>query len=376
MYVNRVPPDARIGAHENGFDNQGAFIPMNLVRILASHAVVLATLFSAWPAHAQWWNLNDHRPPKFWHMQPPPKIEYTHRTVRDAASSANAAFWNDDFAKLDRMYDEMLQGNVRAADGTSMLQPFQEVFEQAGSSPVFDKTMERWAQASPDSRLRPLAQAVRWEGDAWRARGGSYSSQVPGESMQLFTERLARAAKALAHAEPEGRNSPIWYWVALIVAGSSGRPDAQFDALFAEAAGRFPYYQPLYYTRVNYLLPQWGGSFEAVDKFVNDSVARTSAGEGEAFYAWLYMDIAPKVRGDLFETTLASWPRMKKGFEDMLAHHPDVWNKNLYATWACRARDKETTARLLVELGDRAKLGAASEGITTESCRRFASSMS
>lgn len=343
-------------------------------RRIVSSVFSAALLFSAVPASAQWWNLNDHRPPKYWHMDPPLKVPYTHQVMLDEGYSANAAFWNGDFAKLDRMYDEMLKDGVRATDGTSMIQPFVAVFENAGSSPVFDKTMQNWAQVSPDSKLRPLAQAVRLEGDAWRARGGAYDS--PEESMKIFREKLAAATHALQQAEPEGRSSPIWYWVALIVAGSSERPAAQFDALFDEAAGRFPYYQPLYYTRANYLLPQWGGNWAAVDRFVNDSVARTSASEGDAFYAWIYVDVATKVQGDLFENTLASWPRMKKGFEDMIARHPDVWNKNLYATWACRARDKETTARLLVELGKDAHLGAESAGIGTESCRRFAESMS
>lgn len=345
-------------------------------RRIVSSAFAAAILVASVPALAQWWNLNDHRPPKYWHMDPPPKVVYTHQTVRDAVASANAAFWNDDFRKLDRMYDEMLQGDVRATDGTSMIQPFAEVFAQAGSSPVFDKSLQRWAAASPDSKLRPLAQAVRLEGDAWRARGSAYGYRVPEESMRIFREKLAAAAHALQDAEPEGRKSPIWYWVALIVAGSSDRPAEQFDALFDEAVARFPFYQPLYYTRVNYLMPQWGGNWAAVDRFVNDAVARTSASEGDAFYAWIYADVATKVDGDLFESTLATWPHMKKGFEDMLARHPDVWNRNLYATWACRARDKETTARLLVELGKDANLGAASEGIGTESCRRFAASIS
>lgn len=62
---------------------------------------------------------------------------------------------------------------------------------------------------------------------------------------------------------------------------------------------------------------------------------------------------------------------MKRAFDDMVARHPDNWNRNVYATFACRARDKETTARLLAELGDKAQLGAWSSGISTESCRRF-----
>ena len=66
-------------------------------------------------------------------------------------------------------------------------------------------------------------------------------------------------------------------------------------------------------------------------------------------------------------------PAALSHFEDLNARYPDDWNKNLFATFACRARDKETTGKLLIELGPKAQLGAYSNGITTEGCRRFAS---
>lgn len=348
--------------------HQGAFLNRVTIRSFVALALTLTT--SA--AHAQWWNLNDPTPPKYRGTEFAPKVVYSHQIVNDAAYSANAALWNDEFTKLDRMHDELLRDKVRSTDGTWMVEPFAGVFQNAGASPVFDKTLARWAKTSPQSKLRPLAQAIRLQGDAWRVRGGASGSQVPGEAMHLFRERLMQAAKALEEAEPEGKESPLWYWVALIIAGSSGQAPAQFDALFEEAVGKFPLYQPLSYTRMNYLLPQWGGSYDAVDSFVNAAVARTSAQEGDAFYAWLYVDVAGKHDGDFFQDTRVSWPRMKKGFEDMIARHPDPWNKNVYATFACRGRDRETTGRLLLELGQLAKLGYRSPGITTESCRLFA----
>lgn len=111
---------------------------------------------------------------------------------------------------------------------------------------------------------------------------------------------------------------------------------------------------------------------DAVDKFIERSVARTADKEGKSFYVWLYLDMSMKINGDFLTETPATWPKLKQGFEDLVARHPDVWNKNLYATFACRVRDKETTARLLTELGDKAWVGAYSDGITAESCRRFA----
>jgi hypothetical protein len=335
-------------------------------------ALLAALMLSIPFAQAQWWNRMDMTPPKYWGTPFAPKVVYTHETFRQASQAAHGYFWSDDFEKLDRMYDELARDGVRATDGSSMIAPFAEVFAQAGSSPVFDKAMADWAAKSPQSHLRPLAMAIRWQGDAWRARGGGSAGATPDEAMQIFQERLGRATKALEQAEPEGRKSPLWYWVALIVAGSSQQPETEFDALFDESVARFPYYQPLYYTRVNYLLPQWGGSYEAVDRFVQRAVARTRETEGESFYAWIYLDIARKVGGDLFATTLATWPKMKKAFEDLVARYPDPYNRNAFASVACYARDRETTASLLTVLGKDAQLGQWFEGVSTESCRRFA----
>lgn len=292
-----------------------------------------------------------------------------------ARMDATTAVMNEDFDIPDRVHDEYLRSGLRSTHGLFMVEAIQHGWDLHFSTPDGATAMrwvDKWARARPGSRLRKLVEAIRWQRQAWEARGGGYASSVPGEGMKLFRERLALAAKALEAAEPEGKQSPIWYWVALVVAGSSGQPQARFDALFEEAVGRFPHYHTLHYTRMNYLLPQWGGSFEAVDSFIQRSVERTRQVDGEAFYAWLYVDVARKFDGDLFSGTKASWPRMRKGFEDMVARYPDDWNRNLYATFACRARDRETTARLLTQLGGKAMLGEASPGHTTDSCRRFA----
>ena len=38
---------------------------------------------------------------------------------------------------------------------------------------------------------------------------------------------------------------------------------------------------------------------------------------------------------------------MKQGFEDIMARHPDPWNLNNYARFACLAHDKQKMAELM-----------------------------
>jgi hypothetical protein len=344
-------------------------------RALLAAALVSTTL--GFVAHAQWWNKEQQRMQRLLpkSAQAPTEVVYSFKTYYQARNAVTASVVNEEFDTPDRMHDEFLQSGQRSTHGLFMVEAIQSGWDDRFDTPDpkdIMRSVDRWTKAKPDSRLRKLVEAIRWQRQAWVARGGAYASSVPGEGVTLFRERLALATKALAAAEPSGKESPLWYWVALIVAGSSGQPAAQFDGLFEEAVGRFPHYHTLYYTRMNYLLPQWGGNFEAVDEFIAKSVERTRPVDGEAFYAWLYVDVARKFDGDIFNGTLAMWPRMKKGFEDMVARYPDNWNKSLFATFACRARDRETTARLLTELGAQAQLGQASPGYTTDSCRRFA----
>jgi len=325
---------------------------------------------------AQWWNSADPTPLKLRGTEFAPKVVYN-RAMRDTAyMEANAALVDGKFEKLDRMYDDFLaNGGLRRTDGGWMLESFQSLFGDrchTMDDAAARAELAKWAAARPDSKLRPVVEVMTLQCQAWKARGGGYADVVPDEAFKIFREKLRQGAKMLGETEAAGKDSPLWWWAGLIIAGSSGMPAAQFDQMIAEATRRFPSYQPLYYTRVNYHLPQWGGNFGAVEDFAQRAAAATADKEGQAMYAWIYTDLGYKVP-DLFNDSEVSWPKLKKAFEDLNARYPDEWNKNLFATFACRARDKETTGRLLVELGTKAKLGAYSNGITTEGCRRFAS---
>jgi hypothetical protein len=346
---------------------------MNYKILACTLAFALAAVLPE--ANAQWWNPMDSTPPKFRGTPFEPKVAYTRNVYEQAQMAINAALEDGDFAKLERMHDEFLATQLRATDGSWMVEAFAVTFDgwfRSRGETRIQKLFADWKEKLPASRLRPVAEAEMWQALAWKARGGGYSGKTPRENIELFNERLRLASRALEVSQDVGTASPMWYWVALIVAGSSGRPVAQFDALFEEALRKFPAYQPLYLTRMNYLLPQWGGDYDQVDRFVAESVKRTAAIDGSSFYAWLYVDVARKHGDNFFEKTAVSWPRMRESFEDMTKRYPDVWNRIVYATFACLARDRETTARLLLLLPDEAQLGAYTRGISTDSCRRFA----
>lgn len=293
------------------------------------------------------------------------------RTLSQVVSLLRAS----DFDALDSLYARLSTPPARTRDGTWMPQAFPVAIDAAfTASPVaeVEDTFAEWKRRKPGSTLRSIAEAFAWQSRAWRARGDGCYAEMSSASRRAFDSLVARAADSLRGSVPDAAGSVLWYEAAILVAGGQGRPAGELDRLLAEAVARYPGYEPLYAARMKFLLPAWGGSFEAVDGFVRRSARETQPLEGRALYAWLYLDLAAAGGCDrLFDDSLVSWDEMRPAFEDMVARHPDAWNLNVFATFACRARDAATTARLLGQLGADARLGAWSQGVSTESCRRM-----
>jgi hypothetical protein len=271
------------------------------------------------------------------------------------------------------MHDEFLEMMQAGGNGSRMMGAIDDALQEAFHAErvaQYKALFAAWREGAPASKMRPAAEARMWYSLAWDARGGGYASEVPPESMKAFREDVDRAAAILRDSGEAGKASPLWYNVAIGVAGARGEDARVLDGIFAEGARRYPGHVGQYFARLNFLLPQWGGSWERVDSFIRDAVMRTQAAEGTWLYANLYSSVSGTFRGaDFFTGTHASWPLMRHGFEDGLAR--GVGSLDAYATFACMARDRETTGRLLAKLGPRASLGMGREGITTETCQEL-----
>jgi hypothetical protein len=300
--------------------------------------------------------------------------QYDRQAFADAYRNINAALIDEKFERLDELYAQLGAG-ARIPDGTWMLEAFQNVFEAVFTSwtPVLvDSLLAHWKAKDPTSPLRPIAEAYAWQQRAWKAKGTGCYAHADSASRHAFNRLLDRSAAALRESESTGKESPLWHIAAIRVAGGQGRPASDLDAILDEADRRFPAYEPLYAARLEFLEPDWGGDFERIDRFVREAVKRTQAREGSSFYALLYVRLAAAPGCEhLFDRSRVSWPDMRDAFEDLVARHPAPRNSNLFATFACRVRDVDTTRRLLGELGKDASLGAYSAGISNESCYRM-----
>ena len=276
------------------------------------------------------------------------------------------------FEVLELQYENQIASRYRATDGSWLLEEFTKAFEtyfKEADDAQIEQMFARWKEKSPNSRLRPVAYALMWETTAWKARGSGYASELTPEMADEFERRLHLAQQALDESKDVGADSPLWHYVSLAVAGSLGMTNGEVDRRFETAANLFPTYRPLYYVRMNFLLPQWGGSFERVAEFIDASQKRTASTDGKAFYAWLYTKLAKsQCCTDTFTEAGANWPRLRDAYEEAMVRFPDTNTLVYYATMACLAEDGPTSARLMEQvLSKKIRLDIATDGMVSNS---------
>jgi hypothetical protein len=133
--------------------------------------------------------------------------------------------------------------------------------------------------------------------------------------------------------------------------------NVQFTAkLFAEGIHRHPHFQSLYLGMANYWSPVHDGKpdWAKVDEVIGNAVALTAITDGISNYARLYKRVNDhqKLEFDLFQDSLASWPKMRDSFDELIKRYPSTENINEFASYACQAEDKVTYLRLRVQMKD------------------------
>ncbi len=334
-----------------------------------------AALCMAGFAEAQWWDPSVFVKPS---DQAPPPFVYKRKIDIDRASTqVQKALLTRDFAKVERMHDEFLALQQAGGNGRWMLESVKRGFgaavRLAQDRAQVQSLIAGWKESVPDSKLRPSFEAEAWMASGWSHRGNDYASTVSPEAMKLFREDHVRAMKVLKDSEGKGKESPLWYAAALSIAGVTEQPSSVLDAIFNEGTARYPLYLPLYSTRLNFLLPQWGGDFGQVDEFIRRTVLHTQATEGTALYATLYSGVRRSMEAKDFSAgTKLSWNLMRHAFEDGIVLDGEREWLNTYATFACIAEDRITLRRLLKRLGAQADLGLGIAGVSPDLCTEMA----
>lgn len=295
------------------------------------------------------------------------------------AATVQILFDREDFEELTRIAREYRASEARSPSGLWMLSHFYDGLDalgvgekEAGYWDALDAKAARWAEQHPREPAAHITRALLRLGRAWARRGRGLAKDVPPEAWQPF-ERGVRKARAILLEQHEVASwDPHWY--AALFHAALGQPWAErtLDALLEEALARFPAYHPIYFRVAQHRQPAWGGSAEAIEAFARDAVERTRDSEGTSLYARIYWSVSRGQYGDaLFEDSQVDWEDMRRGFEDLLERHPDAWNLNHFARFACLAGDAATTGRLLRRMGGDAIPQVWDRGVGLARCREL-----
>ena len=205
--------------------------------------------------------------------------------------------------------------------------------------------IKEWRAAFPESSAARIAEAGIPHQQAWALRGDGYASSVPESVWPVFREKNAESAKLLDGLPETTKSGDAWYAARLEVARDLSMDEAR--KLLKEALDKHPRYMPLYFTGADFYSPRWGGSREELKAFIEDAAARTKDWAGDMMYARLQWSNQGR---DMFRNGQAKWPRMKQGFEKIVAEYPSSWNLNQFAKFACMAGDRDTTLQTIKKL--------------------------
>jgi hypothetical protein len=276
---------------------------------------------------------------------------------REISATTQQAFLAADFRKLEELSQAYRTEKSRTSSGLWKLTLFYagigDVAIQASKvgegafAPLEERTV-KWAQQYPNSPTAHIAHSIILLEHGWVIRGTGYADTVKPEAWAPFRRYVALARKNLEEHKSVASGDPRWYETMLVVARAEAWDRKQFDSLLNEALDREPSFYQTYFSALEYLLPKWHGDVLQIERFARDAVKRTAKQEGKGMYARIYWFASQsQFHNDLFTSSLAVWPRMREGFEDVVSKYPDAWNVNNYAKFACLAKDRLKTRELL-----------------------------
>lgn len=260
---------------------------------------------------------------------------------------------NSKFDKLDSIISNISNPDCKLQDGRPAINfvmfGFQDAFERINNWELVLQKIQALKNAKPNTAYPILVEAQYWVTYAWIARGGGFADSVTPEGWKLFRERLTKANAVLVNNKKIASTLPDWYGLMVAVNTGLNSSQEEQDKYFIEGFTRYKTYLPLYIAKRNSIEPKWGGSWQAVDNFINWAANNTKSTEGLSLYSRLYFGVFDNMLRDanFWEATLVSWPKFQQGFEDLIRLNPkSLFHLNVYASMACEAGDKKTYLKI------------------------------
>lgn len=140
------------------------------------------------------------------------------------------------------------------------------------SSSEYETLLDEWVQNSRNDWVPLLARAVHYDGLAWRARGGKWAKDTSEAQFRGMAEGFALASqdiRAALRIDPR-----IFYAYCILMKMNRSTGDQERGKLLVRKALEIaPASYLIRRQHMQLLLPRWGGSYEAMEKFAKDSMS-------------------------------------------------------------------------------------------------------
>ncbi|QLI81605.1 DUF4034 domain-containing protein [Chitinibacter fontanus] len=281
-----------------------------------------------------------------------------------------------DFAGLEKFYTPLLSPKERTPSGIWKLSVVAGGIDSLlyySPDPGYWQNqadfVTEWRKAYPKSTAAMLYASTMYNTQAWQLRGNGMANTVTEAKWPAIKQLANRARKELEAAGEQGKRDPTWYSQFIAVSRLANDGGEQMrNQMISEGIARHPGYYPIYFETIFSLTPKWGGSYEAIDEFIQAAVKNPKNKDGLSLYArtYWYLDQA-QTHGELFKLSKAEWKIMKPAFADLVKRYPDSWNMSAFAYFACLAQDYPQAGLLLKQLGSQLQLGSWSSKDGAES---------
>lgn len=206
-------------------------------------------------------------------------------------------------ALLARSYDAL--DRVLAAYGDTVQRDYRveyRLFDAYGAFgvavPVLEPRLNEWVRLRPKSVAALLARAAFYRASGWDARGAALSRETTSQQFQRMNGFFQRAAADLTTAHRLDPKSIVAYRLMIDMAATQGR--IRISRQMLDSALKIqPYSFLLRLAHMHNLLPRWGGSYDAMEEFANESAPYAKRNPRlKALKGFVDLDRAENFEGD------------------------------------------------------------------------------
>jgi tetratricopeptide (TPR) repeat protein len=178
-----------------------------------------------------------------------------------------------EFARLDSLLDALADSARR--DYRNEYYLF-DAYEAMGGDTSLAQPVDRWERERPMSVPARIAKGTFLTDLAWQVRGTAYGRNTPAESMRRMGRLMAQADSTIDTALARTPRSAAAYRVLIEIAKTSA-DTARARQYLMKGLEDIPASFALRRQYMRNLVPRWGGSYDAMRRFADESEATEGA---------------------------------------------------------------------------------------------------